>query len=282
MRQGTVREEISFEGVGIHSGVFSKVVLHPERENTGIRFLKDSVIVPANVESVVSTDHSTDLGKDGVLIKTVEHLMSVLYMLGIDNLTVELVEGFEVPILDGSGYGFYKLLKDRVLPLDEEKQSVELKEHIQVKNCKAYIQATPYDTFSASYTGSVRGFFENRTVKFKGNIKDIVHARTFCYDYEVEHLFKRGLAKGGNLKNAVVLGNGFVYNKGGLRSHDEPLRHKLLDLVGDIALLGKVVKGHVMSYMGGHNLNYEFIRHLSQKLRSFSKIVFISSSVSTP
>ncbi|MFN3813516.1 MAG: UDP-3-O-acyl-N-acetylglucosamine deacetylase [Aquificaceae bacterium] len=282
MRQGTIVEEIFFEGIGIHSGLSSKVVLHPERENTGIRFLKDGVIVPARIEFVINTDHSTDLGKKGVLIKTVEHLMAVLYMLGVDNLTVELIEGFELPILDGSGYGFYKLLKDRVLLLNEERQNIELKERIQVKNCSAYIQAVPYDTFSASYTGSVKGFFENRTVKFKGNIKDVVHARTFCYDYEVEHLFKRGLARGGSLKNAVVLGNGFVYNKGGLRSHDEPLRHKLLDLIGDIALLGKIIKGHVMSYMGGHGLNYEFLKHLSQTMGSFSKTVLISSSVSTP
>ncbi len=282
MNQRTLKENLSFEGVGIHSGTFAKILLHPEREDTGIRFLKDRVYIPANFRFVVSTDHSTDLGKDGVVIKTVEHLMAVLYMLGVDNVTIEFVKGFEVPILDGSGYYFYKFLKDNVINLNAPASIVEINHSFEVRNCKANIKAIPYQGFSAVYVGGLDGFFEERSVEFNGNVKDLVFARTFCYDYELKHLINRGLAKGGSLKNALLLGRGFVYNRGGLRSEDEPLRHKLLDLIGDLALFGRRIKGRVISHKGGHTLNHQFVVGLESFLSNLSDTTFTSSSVSTP
>ncbi|MFN7065443.1 MAG: UDP-3-O-acyl-N-acetylglucosamine deacetylase [Aquificaceae bacterium] len=279
MFQKTLLEEVSFEGVGIHSGEVSKVVLHPEGENKGIRFLVGGQYIPAHYRYVLGTEHATVLGKDGVRVSTVEHLLAVLYLLGVDNLTVEFIKGYEVPILDGSGYPFYKLLKDKVYQLSEEAKLFKVKEGFKVKNCKAYIRVEPSEGFCALYKGYVEGILKEGTVKYCGNAKEVVFARTFCYEEEVEHLLQRGLAKGGSLKNALVIGKGFVLNPEGMRAKDEPIRHKLLDLIGDLSLLGYRLRGTVFSYLGGHSLNYQFVKSLAESAFSTTSK---SSLVSTP
>ncbi len=279
MRQKTISKEVEFEGVGIHSGEVSKIVLHPECENTGVRFLLRGTYIPANYKYVLGTDHATLLGKDGARVSTVEHLLAVLYMLGIDNLTIEFIKGQEVPILDGSGYYFYKSLKDIGLELEEEAKVLEITEGFEVRNCKGYIQAQPYEGFCALYRGYVKGILEEGTVQYCGNAREVVFARTFCYREDVEFLLQKGLAKGGSLKNALIIGDGFVYNPEGMRSKDEPLRHKLLDLIGDLSLLGYRLKGKVISHLGGHSLNYQFVKSLVESSLSTRAM---SSSVSTP
>ena len=279
MKQKTILKEVEFEGIGIHSGEVSRIVLRPEGENTGIRFLVKGTYIPANYRYVQGTDHATVLGKDGIKVSTVEHLLAVLYMLSVDNLTIEFIKGQEVPILDGSGYYFYKTLKNLTLEFEEKASFFEIKEPFEVKNCKGYIQVQPYEGFCASYRGYVKGILEEGIAHYCGNAKGVVFARTFCYDRDVELLLQNGLAKGGSLKNAVVIGDGFVYNPEGMRSKDEPIRHKLLDLIGDISLLGFRLKGKVFSYLGGHKLNYEFVKSLAESSLSTS---LISSSVSTP
>lgn len=277
--QKTLVREQRFEGVGLHSGEDCLIVLHPEEENTGIRFLVNRVYIPADYRHVLTTDHATVLGSQGEKIGTVEHLLGVLYMLGVDNLTIEVIRGREVPILDGSGFDFYMALKDEVVDLQEEAKHIHVSSSLMVKNCKGYIRIDPFDGFHASYRGYVLGILEETTVDYKGLPEDIVFARTFCYKEEVDLLLSRGLAKGGSLKNAVVIGDGFVYNPEGLRAKDEPLRHKLLDLLGDLSLLGVRIRGKVFSYLGGHTLNYEFVKSLAES--SFSTIS-TSSLVSTP
>ncbi len=279
MKQRTILKDVEFEDIGIHSGEVSRIVLRPEGENTGIRFLVKGAYIPANYRYVQGTDHATVLGKDGVKVSTVEHLLAVLYMLGVDNLTIEFIKGQEVPILDGSGYYFYKALKNLTLELEEKARFLEIKESFEVRNCKGYIQAKPYKGFCVSYKGYVKGILEEGIAQYCGNAKEVVFARTFCYDRDVELLLQNGLAKGGSLKNAVVIGDGFVYNPEGMRSKDEPIRHKLLDLIGDLSLLGFRLKGKVFSYLGGHKLNYEFVKSLAESSLSTS---LISSSVSTP
>jgi len=279
MLQKTISKEVEFEGVGIHSGEVSKIVLHPEEENKGIRFLVDGTYIPANYKYVLGTDHATLLGKDGAKVSTAEHLLAVLYMLGIDNLTVEFLKGYEVPILDGSGYQFYKALKDLTYEQSAEAKVLEIREGFEIKNCKAYIKAEPSEGFCAIYKGYVKGILEEGVAQYCGNAKEIVFARTFCYEEEVEYLLQRGLAKGGSLKNAVVIGKGFVYNPEGMRSKDEPIRHKLLDFIGDLSLLGFRIRGKVFSYLGGHALNYEFVKSLAESSLSTRAT---SSLVSTP
>lgn len=279
MKQKTLLKEVEFEGVGIHSGEVSRIVLRPERENTGIRFLIKGTYIPASYKYVLGTDHATLLGKDGAVVSTVEHLLAVLYMLEIDNLTVEFLKGYEVPILDGSGYYFYKVLRNQVIELQAQARIIELKESFEVRNCRGYIRAEPYDRFCAFYKGYVKGILEEGTARYCGNAKEVVFARTFCYEEDVKVLLEKGLAKGGSLKNAVVIGKGYVLNPEGLRSKDEPIRHKLLDLLGDLSLLGVRLKGMVFSYLGGHSLNYEFVRQFAE---SFLSTSLMSSSVSTP
>lgn len=279
MRQKTLLKEAEFEGVGIHGGEISRIILHPEGEDTGIRFLIKGTYIPASYQYVLGTDHATVLGKEGVRVSTVEHLLAVLYMLGVDNLTVEFLRGQEVPILDGSGYQFYKALKGLTLELEGEARVLELRESLEVRNCRGYIQAQPYEGFCVAYRGYVRDMLEESTVQYCGNAREVVFARTFCYEEEVEFLLQRGLAKGGSLKNAVIIGKGFVYNPEGMRSKDEPIRHKLLDLLGDLSLLGFRLKGRILSHLGGHSLNYEFVKSLAE---SSPSTILISSSVSTP
>ncbi len=264
MYQATIKEAIEFEGIGLHTGEYSKIRLHPDDSYNGVRFFIKGEYIPANYKYVVNTRYSTDLGKGDKIIKTVEHLMAVLYALGIDNLVIEVLEGWEVPAMDGSGYLFYKNLKELIQKLDREKEVFEIKAPIAVKNCTAKIEALPCSRFIAEYVGSVEGLYKDYRVRFKGNAKELVFARTFCYDYQVEALRKAGLAKGGSLENAIVFGkDGKVYNSEGLRSKDEPIRHKLLDLIGDLSLLGKHIKGRIISYYGGHSLNYDFIKYLA-------------------
>jgi UDP-3-O-[3-hydroxymyristoyl] N-acetylglucosamine deacetylase len=279
MLQKTISDTIDFEGIGVHSGEVSKILLHPEKENTGVRFLIKGVYIPAHYAYVKGTEHATLLGKEGVSVSTVEHLLAVLYMLGVDNITVEFLRGYEVPILDGSGYHFYKAVKEKVLELSSPARVLEIQEAFEYRNCRAYIKIEPYEGFCAYYRGYVRGMLEDGQVQYCGNPKEVVFARTFCYEEDVERLLSMGLAKGGSLKNAVVIGNGFVHNPEGMRSKDEPLRHKLLDLIGDLSLLGCRIRGKVYSYLGGHRLNYEFVRSLAERTFSTS---LASSSVSTP
>jgi UDP-3-O-[3-hydroxymyristoyl] N-acetylglucosamine deacetylase len=264
MKKATIKQEVSFVGVGLHSGEFSRIVLHPD-DGGSVRFLIKGEMIPAHYQYVVNTNHSTDLGKNGVVVKTVEHLMAVLYILGIDSLVVEFLEGFEVPAMDGSGYYFYKSLKDLVYEIDQDKEFLKIEKPISVKNCTAKIDVLPGKGFLVEYIGSVEGALKDHRVKFRGNAKDIVFARTFCYDYQVEALKSMGLARGGSLKNAVVLTKeGKPYNQEGLRCKDEPIRHKLLDLIGDLSLLGKRLKGKVVSHYGGHSLNYQLVKALSE------------------
>jgi UDP-3-O-[3-hydroxymyristoyl] N-acetylglucosamine deacetylase len=152
-----------------------------------------------------------------------------------------------------------------VYEIDQDKEFLKIEKPISVKNCTARIDALPSKDFSVEYIGSVEGSLKDHRVKFKGNAKDIVFARTFCYDYQVEALRSMGLAKGGSLKNAVVLTKeGKPYNREGLRCKDEPIRHKLLDLIGDLSLLGKRLQGKVVSHYGGHSLNYQLVKALSE------------------
>ncbi len=277
MKQKTVKEKISFEGIGLHSGAPSSIVLHPEKENTGIRFLIEDVYIPAHHEFVTNTNHSTDLGKDGKVVKTVEHLMAVLSLLGVDNVTVELLRGNEIPIMDGSGYRFYKALKDNLEELSDEKEILKIDRCIEVSKNGSSIKATPSDTFKASYVGDIENFSSNLVVEYDGNVKDLIFARTFCYDYQVEQLKRLGLAKGGSLENALVLGKGFVYNSEGMRSKDEPIRHKLFDLIGDLALLGKPIAANVKSYKGGHSLNYVLVKALANS--TYTVKVYLTKAI---
>ncbi len=267
MRQRTISEEVTLEGVGIHTGDGSRVILHPEPEGTGISFYREGIRIPLSPDHVINTFHSTDLGLDGVRVRTVEHLLSVLHLLKITNLTVEVRGGEEIPIMDGSGYEFYKRLKTKVVEQSEVIEPFRLPEdeEVIVEKGGSRLVARSCGCFEITYEGEFPRFLGARRFTFRGNAMEIVLARTYCFDHEIEYIRKSGLGKGGSLDNTLVLGKEKVYNEGGLRYEDEPVRHKVLDLIGDLYLLGVPFKGKVISYRGGHFINYLLVRELYQK-----------------
>ncbi len=268
VKEKTLKEEVKFEGVGIHTGEKAKVILFPEEEGTGIRFFKEGVFIPARYEFVVNTNHSTDLGREGKVIKTVEHILSVLHLLGITNLTIE-VRGNEIPIMDGSGREFYKVLKNLILEQEKEAEYFKVKKIVEIFKENSYIRVLPSAELEITYEGEFNNFLGRRKFTFRrGREEDIVLARTFCFDWEIEFIKKAGLGKGGSLENTLVMGKDKVYNPEGLRYEDEPLRHKVFDIVGDLYLLGKPFLGRVYSFRGGHSLNYELVKKLAELEKS--------------
>ena len=266
MKQRTIKEALEFEGVGIHSGDKTKIILHPEKEDTGISFYRHGVRIPVSPENVVNTFHSTDLGRDGVVVKTVEHLLATLHLLGISNLTIEVQGGNEIPIMDGSGYFFYRELKGNVLKQGSDIEPLQIREEVRVQRGDSHIVALPCSCFEITYEGVFETYLGRQRYTFRGNVRDIILARTFCFEHEIEFIKKNGLGKGGSLENTLVIGRERIYNEGGLRYQDEPVRHKVFDLIGDLYLLGTSVRGKFVSYKGGHSLNFELVKALYEQV----------------
>ena len=287
--QRSVKKEVKIDGIGLHSGEKTTVRLIPAKENEGINFIKNNTVIPAKIDFAQKFDFATTLEKDGIKISTIEHLLAALYFVGIDNIYIEIM-GTEIPILDGSSYGFIeKIKKAGIKTLKTEKVYAVLTDEIKVEDGDKYIVGNPSDNFKATY----HAVYDNKIIgnrKFtyipteKNSFKEISKARTYCFLDEVEYLKKLGLAKGGSLDNAVVFDKDNVINPDGLRFEDEPVRHKLLDLLGDLYLLGYPVVAEIYSYKGGHKLNAEFVRKLvkteayelkyaSELLYSFAKAV---------
>ncbi len=268
--QRTIKREVEINGIGLHTGKKTKIKLIPANENTGIVFIKDKVEIPAKVDFAKKFDFSTSLEKDGKVINTIEHLLSALYFTGIDNVYIE-IEGNEIPILDGSSHQFIEYIKKAgIRGLKEEKIYAVLNREFTVKDGDKYISGKPSEevifTYHAVYQNKIIG---DRKFSYipteRESFNTVSKARTYCFIEEVEYLKKLGLAKGGSLENAVVFDGDKVLNPEGLRYEDEPVRHKLLDLIGDLYLLGFPLWAEVYSYKGGHRLNAEFVRRLKEE-----------------
>ncbi|MCX7759805.1 MAG: UDP-3-O-acyl-N-acetylglucosamine deacetylase [Hydrogenothermaceae bacterium] len=283
--QRTIKNPIKIEGVGLHSGENTTLYLIPAKENEGIKFIKDGVVIPAHIDNAHSFEYSTTLYKEGKTIRTVEHLMAALYFTGIDNITIEIAQGEELPILDGSSKVFVEKIKEAgIVSLPQEKIYAVIEEPIEIFQEDKFIKATPSNRFKviyqANYNNSIIGnkkfeYIPENIDSFKG----IYTARTYCFLEEVEYLRSKGLAKGGSLENAVVFDKDKVLNEEGLRFEDEPIRHKTLDLIGDLYLLGYPIIGEIFSFKGGHRLNAEFVKALisqgAYSLKQASEIIEI-------
>jgi UDP-3-O-[3-hydroxymyristoyl] N-acetylglucosamine deacetylase/3-hydroxyacyl-[acyl-carrier-protein] dehydratase len=305
-KQHTLKEAISFEGVGLHTGELSRVVVQPAPENTGIVFVREdfspSVKIPAQVDYVVDLMRSTTLGMGEVRIHTVEHLLAALVGMGVSNARIS-VWGPEVPILDGSAKPFVEAIERVGLqPQKAEQQYYVIEEpvHYQDKQRGVDIAALPFEGFRATvmvdYNSQVLGMQLATLVRWEDFPTEVAPARTFCLLYELEELYHRGLIKGGTLDNAIVIvdrhytqeelqriGGLFGYpdvemvpegvlNNTPLRFENEPARHKLLDLIGDLALLGAPLKGQIIAMRPGHAANIAFLRTL-HKLIQKKKII---------
>jgi UDP-3-O-[3-hydroxymyristoyl] N-acetylglucosamine deacetylase len=271
LRQRTLKSLIRASGVGLHTGQKVRMALRPAPPDTGIVFrrvdLASPVDIPARAELVGETRLSSCLVRDGAKVYTVEHLMSALGGLGIDNAFVDL-DAPEVPIMDGSASPFVLLIQQAGIEQQRApKRFLRVTRRVEVVDGDKWARLEPYDGYRLSFSIDFRHPVIERStqsvaVDFADNayLKEIARARTFGFMHEVENLRESGLALGGGLENAVVLDEFRVLNAEGLRFADEFIRHKLLDAVGDLYLLGKPLLGAFSAHKSGHALNNKLLR----------------------
>jgi UDP-3-O-[3-hydroxymyristoyl] N-acetylglucosamine deacetylase len=256
----TLRQEVGCTGIGLHSGRPVRLRLLPAPAHHGIRFRRTDVAVeiPATLGHLSRQDHATTLCQDGVSVDTVEHLLSALYALGVDDVLVE-VDGPEIPILDGSAAPFVILIHEAGLrPLKALRRHLKVTKPVEVVRGGKWARLVPAEHFEISYViGFDHPLLRHQATSVRitpRTFTDLVApARTFGFLREVETLRRNGLALGGSLENAIVIGESGVLNK--LRFEDEFVRHKVLDAVGDLALLGHPLLGRLEASKAGHALH---------------------------
>jgi len=282
--QTTLKQPVLCSGVGLHTGLPTQMTIRPAVPDTGIVFIRrdveKKVRILAHIDNVIDATLATTISQDGVKVSTVEHLMAAFAGVGVDNAEVEL-DAPEVPIMDGSSGPFNALLKNAGVQVqDRSKKFIIIKHPVTVTDGDRQATFLPSNDFKLSYTIDFRHpLISNQFYLIQisnGNFeREICRARTFGFLREYETLKSRGFARGGSLENAVVVGDSGVLNEGGLRFADEFVRHKILDSIGDLWLMGAQAIGHFIGYKSGHTLNHKLIHKLlSHKewfdLREFS------------
>jgi UDP-3-O-[3-hydroxymyristoyl] N-acetylglucosamine deacetylase len=269
-QQHTLASAVSLSGIGLHTGVTVNLRLCPAPANTGIIFKRTDLngyIIEAQSRNVARVSYATSLMKKGVLISTTEHLLSALAGLGVDNAMVE-IDNLEIPIVDGSALPFVKLIRQAGLRSQRARRAyAKILKPVELAEGAKRIAVYPADTFAVSYAIAfphpVIGAQSLDFTPSNGKYDDEVSpARTFGFLAEVEMLLKSGLVKGGSLENVVVLDSDRVMNPEGLRFPDEFCRHKILDLIGDISLLGHPLIGHVVADRAGHAMHAQLVSQL--------------------
>jgi UDP-3-O-[3-hydroxymyristoyl] N-acetylglucosamine deacetylase len=271
MRQQTIRKTVVLEGIGLHSGKPARITLSPAPPDSGIVFRHGSEgpQIPAAPESVIDSHYATTIGVNGCRIQTVEHLMAAAAGLGIDNLAVE-VDGVEVPAVDGSAKPFVALLLAAGrAPQSARRRPIDIPHPIRVGTGARWIYIEPSSTFRISYTldndhPAIGTQVLSCTPTEESFVEEYAPARTYGFLEDLGAMRKHGLALGGSLDNAIVVGKRGTLN--GLRYRDEFVRHKILDLIGDLALLGRPMHGHVVARNAGHALNYELVVAIQRAL----------------
>ena len=267
--QRTLRRRVSCSGIGLHSGHKGTLSLKPAPVDHGIVFKRldlGGLEIPARVDCVAGIHYATGLARDNATVETVEHLLAALVSLGIDNVIVELNQA-EVPIMDGSAASFVYLVHEAgVAALKKPRRFMKVVRPILLSRGGKRIALYPADHFSVTYSISFDHpllRYQTRTLRMSEEVfvDEIAPARTFGFLREVEMLRQKGLALGGSLDNAVVLGETGVLNVS-LRFEDEFVRHKILDVIGDLALVGHPLIGHLVAHCGGHALHASFARRI--------------------
>ena len=285
LRQRTLKNKIKSTGVGLHTGVRVELMLRPAPPDTGIVFhrtdLPKPVTIAADARNVGDTRLSSSLEKDGARISTVEHLMSALAGLGIDNLHVD-VAGPEIPIMDGSAGPFVFLLQSAgIVEQSRPKRYLRIKSAVEARQDDKWARFDPHQGFMLDFTidfpHPVFGS-ENRHVAIDfaehSYIKEVSRARTFGFMQDVEALRAAGLILGGNLQNAIVLDETRILNSEGLRYDNEFAKHKVLDAIGDLYLLGHPLIGKYTAYKSGHGLNNALSRALLSRPEAWELVTF--------
>lgn len=269
MKQTTLAKRVEGVGIGLHKGEPIQIALEPLEANSGILFYRRDVglLVQALPHNVVNTQMATVIGNAQYYISTIEHLLSAIYAYGIDNVRVVL-DGAEVPVMDGSSASFCMMLDEAgIRTLDATKQVLIIKKEVEVHDGKKFAKVSPSLKPTYSFVidfdhpsiGKQEYHFEFSKKSF---IEEISRARTFGFLRDVQMLRSKGLALGGSLDNAVVMDDKKILNPEGLRFSNEFVRHKILDAIGDLSLLGAPFVGDYASFAGSHNLNHELTKEI--------------------
>ena len=284
VKQRTIKKTVKARGVGIHSGKLVNMTLIPAESDHGVVFKRLDAggrQVHAHSAFVNEVVLSTGLESQGVKVSTIEHLMSALSALGIDNVLVEL-DSFEVPIMDGSSAPFVFLVQSAgIEEQDAPKRFIVIKNIIRVENGESWAQVSPHNGFKVTLEID----FDHKKIKESGQkltidfaeqsyLKEISRARTFGYEKDVEELQAGGLALGANYDNAIALSDDAILNEDGMRYHNEFVKHKILDIVGDLFLLGGNVIGHYEGYKTGHMLNDQLLSAILSQPKAFTVEAF--------
>jgi UDP-3-O-[3-hydroxymyristoyl] N-acetylglucosamine deacetylase len=281
-KQQTVSSEISIHGVGMHSGKKVNVKIQPAKVNNGIKFIRSDVedknIIDAIWSNVSSTNLCTTISnEDGISVSTIEHLMSALSGMHIDNANI-LIDNSEVPVMDGSSLPFVELLETSGVESQEiDRQIIIIKKEVIVSKNDSFVKISPNKQFSINFEiDFVSHLIKKQACQLQlvnGNYKsDISSARTFGFEKDVDYLRANGFALGGSLDNAVVVGDNNILNEEGLRFDDEFVRHKILDSIGDLYLAGKPIQGYFYGNKSGHFLNNQLLRKLFSDSSNFELV----------
>jgi len=285
IKQRTLKNAIRATGVGLHTGDKIYLTLHPAAENTGIKFrrvdLDEAVTIDATPFNVGETVLSTTLVQEGVKVSTIEHLLSAMAGLGVDNALVD-VSAAEVPIMDGSAGPFVFLLQSAgVQEQAAPKQYIKIKREIKVSDGDKWAAFVPMDGFKVTFTidfehPAFQEDVKTATMDFSSTtfVREVSRARTFGFMKDIEFLRENNLALGGSLDNAIVIDDDKILNEGGLRYADEFVKHKMLDAIGDLYLLGHSLIGEYQGYKSGHGLNNQLLRALLADTDAWEMVTF--------
>ena len=280
MKRKTIKNSVEILGIGLHKGEEIKLTLKLSKNNDerGIIFKRIDVsdknnIIKVDYRNLFDLERGTNIrNEDDVKVHTIEHFLSSLSITGVTDILVE-ISGNELPILDGSSAGFVeKLLEAGIVELNEEIEPVVITEPVIFSDEKAgkYVMALPYDGFKISYTidfnhSFLKSQYYELEVNLENYMENIAKCRTFAFDYEIDFLKKNNLALGGSLENAVVVGAEGPLNPEGLRYPDEFVRHKILDIIGDLYVLGMPIKAHIIAIKAGHYVNSRLTEMIAKK-----------------
>jgi len=281
--QKTIKNSVSYKGMGLHIGKEVMLILEPSPPKQGVVFIREdlpnSPKIKAQVDKVVGNARGTVIGEGKIKIRTIEHILAALSGLGIDNINIK-INGEEIPAVDGSALPFVKLIqKAGIVEQPIPRVFLKIEKPLWIEEGDRRLIVLPDEDFRISYTvdfprSPLKSQFAEFTVTEETFIQEIAPSRTFGFMDEVEELRRKNLVQGGSLKNAVVIDEKGVINKEGLRFPNEPVRHKILDLIGDLYLLGKPIKAHILAVKSGHLFNVKLVQKL-EELKHNEKVLDI-------
>ena len=280
LNQKTLKQKVTFKGVGLHSGKVVNISIIPSEPNSGIVFkrvdLQNKNLIIPNFSNVTNTSLNTTISNEfGARVSTIEHLMGALFGLGIDNALIE-IDGEEVPILDGSAKEFIEKIIFAGLKVSESPiKIIKINKKVEFKNGERAISIEPSKLrldidFELKYENQVIGNQRNKINVYEDDLQDVFNSRTFCLFEDIEKIKEKGLAKGGSLDNAIVVKEEKILNENGLRNSKEFVNHKILDCIGDLYTCGYRMIASVKCSQGGHYLTNQLLRKVFENKENFS------------